>query len=359
MSLDRKQTGGLRPGAPTRVLVVDDSALVRKTFERMFASHADIELVGTAPDPFVARECIAELQPDVLLLDIEMPRMDGLTFLAKIMEHRPMPVIIVSSVAHTAGKAAMRALELGAVDVICKPSSPMQVAEITERVVEAVRAAGRSRPRRIRTPLDGVRAPLRVATRRSGRSERNLIAIGASTGGTEATNIVLRSFQPGDPGILIVQHMGAHFVEAYAERLDGNHQIEVRVAREGDVVQPGLALVAPGDRHMAVKRIGSEYRVQIVDGPKVHHQRPAVDVTFKSVAKVAGADAVGILLTGMGKDGAEGLLEMKRAGARTFAQDEESSVVYGMPRVARELGAVDEVLGLDEIGGQALRACAA
>jgi two-component system chemotaxis response regulator CheB len=349
---------GLERG-PTRVLVVDDSAMVRKTLERHLSNLPDIQVVGTAPDPFVARELIAKERPDVMLLDVEMPRMDGLTFLATIMEHRPMPVIIISSIAHASGHVAMRALELGAVDVICKPSSALSASELGERVVEAVRAAARTRPRGAHASGEGASCPQRPVRRVGARAQRKIIAIGASTGGTEATNVVLSSFSPEDPGILIVQHIGAHFVEAYAERLNGNHAIEVKVAADGDLVRPGLALVAPGGLHMVLKRQGSEYRVQVVDGPKVHHQRPAVDVTFKSVAKVAGADAVGILLTGMGKDGAEGLLAMRQAGARTLAQDEESCVVYGMPRIAFEMGAVEEVCGLDSIGSQALRACAA
>lgn len=350
-----RRSQGLRR-APIKVLVVDDSLLVRKSFERMLADVDDIEIVATAKDPYDAREKLVEATPDVMLLDVEMPRMDGLTFLGKVMQHRPMPVILVSSLAEEGGRVAMRALELGAVEVICKPSSSVGLHDVRERVIEAIRAARRSRMSAVKPTLDSVEPALRSRLNRASSAyKRSIIAIGASTGGTEATNQVLRSFGPTDPGVLIIQHMGAHFMAAYAERLDATHEIEVRIAADGDRIEPGVALMAPGDKHMSVQKRGGAYVIRVIDGDKVHHQRPAVDVTFKSLARCAGADAVGVLLTGMGRDGAEGLLEMKRAGARTLAQDQETCVVYGMPRVANELGAVDEVCALPDIGEQALR----
>ncbi|QDU83334.1 Chemotaxis response regulator protein-glutamate methylesterase [Planctomycetes bacterium Pla163] len=342
---------------PIRLLVVDDSALLRKTVARMLEDVDDIEIVATARDPFEAREMLAAERPDVMLLDVEMPRMDGMTFLQKVMQHRPMPVVMFSARTEEGGELAMRALEIGALDVVCKPGGSNKPLDVKERLVDAVRAAGGARLRTANTPVDSVPAPM-VTERRSGPYKRSIIAIGASTGGTEATNQVLRTFGPEDPGILIVQHMGAHFMAAYAERLNANHRIEVKIAEEGDIVRPGLALVAPGDRHMGVRKQGRGYRVHMIDTEKVHHQRPAIDVTFNSLAACARADAVAVLLTGMGQDGAQGMLAMKKAGALTLAQDQESCVVYGMPRVAAEIGAVDRVCGLTSIGQQSLRAAA-
>lgn len=352
--VERRAEGRRR--APIRVLVVDDSALIRKSFERMLADEEDIEIVASAKDPYDAREKLVEFTPDVMLLDVEMPRMDGLTFLGKVMQHRPMPVIIVSSIAEEGGRVAMRAYELGAVEVICKPTASVGLNEVKTRVIDAIRAARRSKMAAVKPAIDAVKPALRSRSKRpSSAYKRSVIAIGASTGGTEATNKVLASFGPNDPGILIIQHMGAHFMAAYAERLNANHEIEVRIARDGDKIESGVALMAPGDKHMTVQKRGSGYLVRIIDGEKVHHQRPAVDITFNALARVAGSDAVGMLLTGMGRDGAEGLLAMKKAGALTVAQDQETCVVYGMPRVANELGAVDEVCALTEIGEQALR----
>jgi two-component system, chemotaxis family, protein-glutamate methylesterase/glutaminase len=344
-----------------RLLVVDDSALLRKTVARMLEDVEDIEIVATACDPFEAREMLAAERPDVMLLDFEMPRMDGITFLQKVMQHRPMPVVMFSARTEEGGSLAMRALEIGALDVVCKPGGSNKPLDVKERLVDAVRAAGRARMRTRSVPVDSVQSPIASAShadRSTGPYKRSVIAIGASTGGTEATNEVLKAFGPEAPGILIVQHMGAHFMAAYAERLNANHRIEVKIAEEGDVVRPGLALVAPGDRHMGVKKQGRGYRIYMIDTEKVHHQRPAIDVTFNSLAACARADAVGVLLTGMGQDGAQGLLAMKNAGALTLAQDQESSVVYGMPRVAAEIGAVDRVCGVTSIGQQSLRAAA-
>lgn len=352
--IERRAMGANR--GPIRVLVVDDSALIRKSFERMLADVKDIEIVATAEDPYDARQKIVDSKPDVMILDVEMPRMDGLTFLGKVMQHRPMPVIICSSIAEEGGKVAMRAFELGAVEVICKPTNSVGLNEVRERVIDAILAARRSNVAKMRPKLDSIKPALRSrANRPSSAYKRSIIAIGASTGGTEATNQVLRSFGRNDPGILIIQHMGAHFMAAYAERLNATHEIGVRIANDGDRIESGVALMAPGDKHMSVQKSGGGYIVRVIDGEKVHHQRPAVDITFKALARCAGSDAVGVLLTGMGRDGAEGLLDMKRAGALTLAQDQETCVVYGMPRVAFELGAVDEVCALPEIGEQALR----
>jgi two-component system, chemotaxis family, protein-glutamate methylesterase/glutaminase len=336
-----------------RVLVVDDSAIVRRALTSELARYKDIEVVGTAPDPYVARDKIVQLKPDVMLLDVEMPRMDGLTFLRKLMKHRPMPVIIVSSLTARGGSLALEAMEAGAVEVMCKPGSAYSIGEMTVQLVEKIRAARWAKIARPRpsAPVCAAPPPARLSI---AETTHKLIAIGASTGGTEAIRVVLERFPANAPGTVIVQHMPEYFTASFAARLNELCAIEVREARDGDSVIPGLALLAPGNFHMMLQRSGSRYYVTVKSGPRVCLQRPSVEVLFKTVARYAGANAVGALLTGMGSDGAEGLLEMKNAGAWTAAQDEHSSVVFGMPKKAFELGAACEVLPLHRMAAALL-----
>ncbi len=337
-----------------RVLIVDDSAVVRKVFASELSKERGIEVIGTAPDPYVARDKIVQLQPDVITLDIEMPRMDGLTFLKKLMKHYPLPVIIVSSLTPKGGAMAMEALASGALEVICKPTAAYSVGDMSVQLADKIRAVAhvdmraQSRQRQPTGIVPVVNAALSQTTNK-------IIAIGASTGGTEAIKTVLMAMPPNAPGIVIVQHMPAQFTTSFAERLDSLCQIRVKEAQSGDSVVNGTALLAPGNYHMLLKRSGARYYVEIKTGPMVHHQRPAVDVMFRSVSKNAGANAVGILLTGMGADGAAGLLEMKTAGAQTIAQDEKSCVVFGMPREAIKRGAADRVVALSDISRVALQ----
>ena len=342
-----------------RVLVVDDSAIVRRILTETLSREADFEVVGTAPDPYVARDKILALRPDVLTLDIEMPRMDGLTFLRNLMEHHPMPVIVVSSVGESNCRAAVRALELGEVDVLTKPGGPYSVGELQESLARRVRAAAVAR---LRGPsASPAAAPATPATENGPRKKTiaaaaakagiasPLIAIGASTGGTEAIRHVLRGLEPGVAGFVIAQHIPAHFSAAFAHGLGTICSLEVKEAQDGDAVLPGRVLVAPGNFHMLLKKNARGYHVSVMDGPLVCYQRPSVDVLFSSVASAAGGEAMGVLLTGMGSDGASGLLQMRRAGAWTAAQDEASSVVFGMPREAIRLGAAEAVMSLERI----------
>lgn len=334
-----------------RVLVVDDSAVVRKILTTELSRSPEIEVVGTAMDPYAAREQIIELNPDVITLDIEMPRMDGLTFLTKLMRHRPMPVVVVSSLTPRNSEAAVRALSLGAVDVICKPGSAYSIPDVGRQLVRAIRAAAIADLTRFSTPppssATAVRGPANILAQI--RTTHHVTAIGASTGGTQAIEAVLTRLPVSAPGIVIVQHMPEGFTASFARRLDQLCSIRVREARDGDVVTPGLALLAPGNRHMVLERSGARYQVRVKDGPPVHHQRPAVDVLFQSVARCAGKNAVGVLLTGMGVDGAKGLLLMRENGAFTIAQDEKSCVVFGMPGEAVRIGAAAEILTLSKI----------
>jgi two-component system chemotaxis response regulator CheB len=347
----------------TRVLIVDDSALVRKILSEELGKHADIEVVGTAIDPYVARDKIVRLRPDVITLDVEMPRMDGLSFLAKLMRHFPLPVVVVSSLTPRDSDAAVRALALGAVDVIAKPGSAFATQGIGDDLARAVRAAARARVGQRPAAASTVGAapssalaspdaapPLLLDT------THKVLAIGASTGGTQAIEQVLRGLPANAPGTVIVQHMPEHFTAAFAKRLNGICAMEVREACDGDPVVPGVALIAPGGRHMVLQLSGARYFARIKDGPPVHHQRPAVDVLFQSVARHAGRNAIGVVLTGMGADGAKGLLAMREAGAHTIAQDEESCVVFGMPREAIRLGGAVEVVGLSQVTPHVLRA---
>jgi two-component system chemotaxis response regulator CheB len=333
-----------------KVLIVDDSAVVRKIFTEELSRYQDIEVVGTAPDPFVARDRIIALTPDVITLDIEMPRMDGLTFLRKLMKYYPLPTIIVSSLTPKGGKLTLEAMEIGAVDVIGKPGGAYSVGNMSAQLADKIRAAARSKVIKRDSGYPGD-APLKALSQTSDK----VIAIGASTGGTEALKAVLTRLPANSPGIMVVQHMPANFTAAFAERLNSLSQLTVKEARNNDSVVSGQALIAPGNFHMIMRRSGARYYVEVKTGPMVHHQRPAVDILFKSTAKYAGSNAIGVILTGMGADGAEGLLEMKNAGASTIAQDENSCVVFGMPKEAIKAGAVDKVLPLEQIAAEMMR----
>ncbi len=332
-----------------KVLVVDDSALVRKVLTEELSRYSDIEVVGGAIDPYVARDKIVRLKPDVITLDIEMPRMDGLSFLSKLMKFYPMPVVVVSSLTPQNSQNAIKALELGAVEVICKPGSSLSTTDISKRLVDAIRAAARAKIAGRTSSVEPAEKESSPAYKIQLKTTHKVIAIGASTGGTIAIENILTRMPMNIPGILVVQHMPEYFTASFAERLNTLCKIEVREARDGDTAGPGLALIAPGGHHMLLERSGAFYNVRIKGGPMVHHQKPSVDVLFHSVAKNAGGNAMGILLTGMGADGADGLLAMKQNKAYTIAQDEATSVVYGMPGEAVQLGAACDVLPLDEI----------
>lgn len=337
-----------------RVLVVDDSAVVRKVFTEQLSAQPGIQVIGAAPDPYVAREMIVKLEPDVITLDIEMPRMDGITFLGKIMQHHPMPVIMVSSLSTKGSRLALEALSMGAVDVISKPSSAYSVGDMSLQLAEKIRAAKRARISVQSGGKTDSSQVLQISSTALLETTNKIIAIGSSTGGTEALRNVLTRLPQNTPGIVVVQHMPAQFTSSFAERLNELCQMTVKEAKNGDSVVNGQILIAPGNFHMIFKRSGARYYVEVKKGPLVHYQRPAVDILFKSVAKYAGANALGIILTGMGKDGAAGMLEMKKAGAVNIAQDENSSVVFGMPKEAINVGAVDYVQDLDSIAAKAL-----
>ncbi len=361
-------------GARIRVLVVDDSATVREVFVRELSRDPGIEVVGAVPDPYAARDLIVRLQPDVVTLDIEMPRMDGLTFLRKLMRHYPLPVIIISSLAAQGGAKALEAIDSGAVDVMCKPAADVAVAEMGAELREKVRAAAAVRvarrdgpegPGSAPAPAPPVRLSLSAkggaakggAAKGGAKSGRSVVAIGASTGGTQALQQVLTALPADTPGIVVVQHMPEHFTRAFAERLERLCAMEVKEAEDGDVVAPGRVLIAPGNHHMLLERSGTGLRAAVKPGPLVSRHRPSVDVLFKSAARAAGAGAVGVILTGMGNDGASGLKEMRDAGAETLAQDEASCVVFGMPREAIAAGAVAHVVPLSGMAGRILEAC--
>jgi two-component system chemotaxis response regulator CheB len=345
-----------------RVLTVDDSALMRQVLATLLAKDSDIEVVGAAPDPFIAREKIKALNPDVLTLDVEMPKMDGITFLEKLMRGHPMPVVMVSSLTEAGCQTTMRALELGAVDFITKPKLDLRegMEEVAQDLIAKVKAAAaaRVRPLRVKPISSPVPATVRFADDASRTSmiktTDTLIAIGSSTGGTEAVKDLLEMLPPDTPPILITQHMPERFTKTWADRLNSLCRISVKEAQHGDSVLPGHALVAPGNFHMTLVRSGARYTVHINQDAPVNRHRPSVDVMFASVAHYAGANAVGVILTGMGGDGAKELLTMKEAGAFTIAQDEATCVVFGMPKEAIKAGAVDKVLPLQDIAGAIL-----
>lgn len=336
-----------------KVLVVDDSAIVRKILSRELEKFQGIEVVGTAPDPYVARDKIVALNPDVLTLDVEMPRMDGITFLRKLMQHHPMPVIVLSSLTPQGGATAMEAMAAGAVEVLCKPGAAYSMSEACDTLAKTILTASRARLNRtVVSPLKDA-APARHAA--MAETTNKIFAIGASTGGVQALMTVLRTFPVNAPGTVIVQHMPANFTTSFACRLNQECAVSVKEAADGDRVIPGHVLIAPGGQHMLLQRSGANYYVSVKDGPRVCRQKPSVEVLFDSVAKYAGSNAVGAILTGMGDDGARGLLHMRNAGARTLAQDEESCVVFGMPKEAIKQGGAEVIVPLGQVTEQLIK----
>jgi two-component system chemotaxis response regulator CheB len=336
-----------------KVLIVDDSAVVRQILASELSKVPDIEVVATAQDPYIARDKIINLHPDVITLDVEMPRMDGITFLRKLMQHFPVPVIVISSLTPKGGAMAMEALEAGAVEVLCKPGAAYTVGDIMPVLIEQIRASAKIDFNKMQSLKE--KASQIVPSRQAMTLTTNkILAIGASTGGTSAIETVLKRMPETAPGIIIVQHMPEKFTASFADRLNSICEITVKEASQNDSIVPGVALIAPGNYHLIVKRSGARYFVEVRDGPPVFHQRPSVEVMFNSVAKYVGANAIGILLTGMGTDGAAGLMAMKQSGARTIVQDEKTSVVWGMPGEAVKIGAAEKVLPLDKIADAAL-----
>jgi two-component system, chemotaxis family, protein-glutamate methylesterase/glutaminase len=344
-----------------RVLIVDDSAIVRQTLAQIIETDPLLEVMGTASDPYFAAKKIAEEVPDVITLDVEMPRMDGLTFLKKIMAQHPIPVVIISSLTAKGTETGMKALELGAVEIITKPqmNTKVFIEESRIRICEAIKAAAQAKLKRRRAEAEPVVVPPKLSAdavlppvgsnQSMIKTTEIVVAVGASTGGTEALTTFLQSMPLDTPGIIIVQHMPEKFTTSFANRLNEICKISVKEAENGDSVIRGRALIAPGNFHMLLKRSGARYYVEVKEGPLVNRHRPSVDVLFRSTARYAGANAIGVIMTGMGDDGARGLLEMKQAGAKTVAQDEKSCVVFGMPKEAIKLGAADKVLPLDAI----------
>ncbi|MDP4173895.1 MAG: chemotaxis response regulator protein-glutamate methylesterase [Bacteroidota bacterium] len=349
-----------------KVLIVDDSAVVRQTMSDLLGSDPEIEVLATAPDPYIAANKINEEIPDVITLDIEMPKMDGLTFLHKIMTQHPIPIVICSSLTEKGSASALKALELGAVDIITKPKLGTRqfLEESKIHICDIVKAAAGVNKQKLRIQNFEVQPKLtadviipKPTSNAMIQTTEKVIVVGASTGGTEAIKLFLESMPLDAPGIVIVQHMPEGFTSAFSKRLDGTCRISVKEAETGDSVIRGRALIAPGNHHMLLKRSGARYFVEIKDGPLVSRHRPSVDVLFRSAARYAGKNAVGVIMTGMGDDGAKGMLEMKNAGAKTLAQDEKSCVVFGMPNEAIKLGGVDKVLPLDKIAGTVLNEC--
>jgi len=346
--------------AKVKVLIVDDSAVVRQLLAELLGRDREIEVVGVAADPYIAWEKIKSLRPDVLTLDVEMPRMDGLVFLEKLMSINPMPVVMVSSLTEKGCETTLRALELGAVEFVTKPKVDVRsgTVDLADEIIEKVKAAAQAK-RFSRRRLPVPPAPALPGAGRSSpaaliKSTQKVIAIGASTGGTQALYDVLTALPPDSPGVVIVQHMPAGFTASFANRLDGACQIRVREARDGDRILDGHALLAPGGLHMSVVRSGANYSVKVGMGEPVNRHRPSVDVLFQSCARYLGRNAVAAILTGMGNDGARGMLEMRQAGASTIAQDEATCVVFGMPREAISLGGVMETLPLEAIADRLL-----
>jgi len=331
-----------------KVLIVDDSAIVRKVMSEELSKYNDIEVIGTAVDPYMARDKIVKLKPDVITLDLEMPRMDGLTFLAKLMKYYPMPVVVLSSLTPKNSETALRALDLGAVDVLCKPGEAYSTKDVSKNLARSIRMAAS-----VKIDVNHIKIKIPVNnTSFKGlltKTTHKVVAIGASTGGTKAIEAVLRSMPSTTPGIVIVQHMPENFTKSFSERLNDLCPMEVREAKDNDHVIPGVALIAPGNYHMILSRNGGTYIVKLKKGPRVHYQRPSVEVLFQSVAKNVGKNAVGVMLTGMGGDGAKGMLAMKQNGAHTMAQDEASCVVFGMPKEVIKLGGADEVVSLQNV----------
>jgi len=338
-----------------KVLIIDDSAVVRQVLSAELSKAEGIEVVGTAVDPYVARDKILALKPDVVTLDLEMPRMDGLTFLRKLMRYYPLPVIVVSSLTQAGSETALEALRLGAVEVVAKPGSAYSVKDVSKQLTQMIRGAAEARVV-VRTETEAAPSVAPAGGGVQMRTTHKILAIGASTGGTRAIEDVLVRLPADTPGTVIVQHMPEHFTSGFARRLNDLCPMEVREAGLNDPIVPGVALIAPGNSHMIVRRSGAKYSAATKDGPPVHHQRPSVDVLFHSVAKQAGTNAVGVILTGMGADGADGLLAMRRAGAHTMAQDEKSCVVFGMPKEAIRLGAAEQIVPLKAMAGRIIDA---
>lgn len=348
-----------------KVLIVDDSAVVRQVAGEALAHAPDIEVIGAAADPLFALERMKRDWPDVIVLDVEMPRMDGITFLRKLMAERPTPVVMCSSLTEQGAQTTIQALEAGAVSIITKPKLGVKsfLQDASGDLLRAVREAAAVNVAKLRAstalaarvqPKLSADAVLALGAGALARTTDTVVAIGTSTGGTQALEVFLKALPPVCPGMVIVQHMPEKFTASFAERLNGLCAVEVLEAKSNDRVIPGRALIAPGGRHMLLKRNGAQYHVDVVDGPLVNRHKPSVDVLLRSVAKFAGRNAVGVIMTGMGDDGANGLLEMKQAGAYTFAQDEQSCVVFGMPKEAIARGAVDEVAPLGELAGRVL-----
>jgi two-component system chemotaxis response regulator CheB len=339
-----------------KVLVVDDSAIVRQTFQQELPKDPEIEVIGTALDPYVARDKIIALKPDVITLDIEMPRMDGLTFLRKLMHFYPIPVIIVSSLSQQGSKIALDALESGAIEVMAKPGAAYTVGdmaiELRQKIKAAAMAKGSLAKNANQKPIE-IERPKALS-----KTTNKVVILGASTGGTQAIELFMKSLPQISPGIVIVQHMPPGFTKAFAERLNGLCDVEVKEAENGDVVMNGRALIAPGNTHMLIKRSGAQYFVEVKDGPLVNHHRPSVEVLFQSAAQHVGPNAIGVMLTGMGADGAQGMKKMRDMGAVNICQDEQSCVVFGMPKAAIESGAAEYILPLQKIAGQVMRLAA-
>jgi two-component system, chemotaxis family, protein-glutamate methylesterase/glutaminase len=337
-----------------KVLIVDDSATARAVLTEILKEDPEIKVVATASDAYVARDKIVELKPDVVCLDVEMPRMDGITFLKKLMHYVPMPVVMVSSLTQSGAKTTLDALEAGAIDFVPKPHSYIYDGkdEMKEELISKVKSAAKAKvlKREIHKHIQTNMYSLAETTNK-------IVAIGASTGGTEALKEVLETFPRNAPGTVVVQHMPANFTAQFAQRLNSLCQMEVKEAKNGDSIVPGVVLLAPGDYHMVVRRSGTRYYVEIGTGKKVSGHRPSVDVLFNSIAKIAGSNAIGVILTGMGADGARGLLAMRKVGARTLGQDEASSIVYGMPKVAYDNGAVEKQAALEKITENIMLLC--
>ena len=345
----------------TKVLIIDDSALMRQLLTEILSHDPSLEVVGAASDPYVAREKILRLAPDVVTLDVEMPRMDGLTFLEKLMRAHPLPVVMVSSLTERGCETTWRALDLGATDFVTKPKLDVQTGtmQLAQEIIDKVKAAARAKVRPVcRVPAVKPEPQLSPPAVLSFRATHKVVAIGASTGGTEAIREVLARLPADAPGIVMVQHMPEKFTASFAERLNSLSKVSVSEARDGDRILPGHALLAPGNFHMEVARSGAEYRVRVFSSDPVNRHRPSVDVLFASCARQLCNNAVGVILTGMGADGAREMAAMRRAGAHTIAQDEESCVVFGMPKEAIVLGGAAEVLPLDRISAGILRAVA-
>jgi two-component system chemotaxis response regulator CheB len=356
-----------------RVLIIDDSATVRQTLSSILSSDPQIEVIGVASDPYMAARRIAEEVPDVITLDVEMPRMDGITFLRKLMSQKPIPVVMCSSLTEAGSETLMQALEAGAVDVILKPKVGVadHLLDSKIRICDAVKAAAGARIAGARRPPPQLARPIHepekklsadamlpppTAVRAMARTTETIVCVGASTGGTEALRVLLETLPPDSPGVVIVQHMPEKFTASFARRLDSLCAVEVKEAEDGDTVRRGRVLIAPGNKHTLLERSGARYYVSVTDGPLVSRHRPSVDVLFRSAARSAGSNAVGVIMTGMGDDGARGLAEMKGAGAFTLAQDEATSVVFGMPREAIALGCVDRIVPLHTLTAEVLNA---